>query len=61
MLKKFKTKGAFKFLHIGPDSIEVATATDEDIAKLRDEKPDAFEMHFEEVKEKPVAAVKSEK
>lgn len=49
-MKKFKPKGDFKFLHIGPVSIEVATATDEEVEQLRRERPDTFNTYFEEVK-----------
>lgn len=50
MLKKFKPKGDFKFLNWGNKSIEVATATDEQVEALRKERPDTFNTYFEEVK-----------
>jgi hypothetical protein len=55
MLNKFKPKGGFKFLHIGQTSIEVATATDEEIEALRKDRPDTFNTYFEEVKAPKVA------
>lgn len=49
-MQKFKAKGALKFLHYGNTSIEVATATDEQVEALRKARPDTFNTYFEEVK-----------
>jgi hypothetical protein len=49
-MKKFKIKGDWKQLNWGTQSIEAATATDEQVEALRQERPDTFNTYFEEVK-----------
>jgi hypothetical protein len=57
MLKKFKPKGAFSGITygLGNTYLNMATATDEQVEALRQERPETFNTYFEEVKASKVA------